>query len=283
MIARKINSTVFIIGTVVVGLLIAGGLWNNFSKRGGDTLPVGSTMTGKDGATLVYVPAGKFIMGSDRGYEGEKPAHVVYLDAFWIDQKEMTNERYAACVFDGGCTPPVDISIQTFPGGGVIQYYGNVQFDEFPVLNVDWNQALAYCSWAGRELPTEAQWEKAARGPDGSLYPWQDDSLDSSFANFGSDVLMPTKTGSYEKGKSYYGAYDMAGNADEWVNDWFDWEYYENSPRSNPLGPATGQDRVIRGGSWVTVNVHAFRRYMAEPSATSDDDRLGFRCAVSLN
>jgi len=281
---KKANSRVLVIGFIAVVLLVVTGSgWYAFSKGRSNTPPVGgldigSTMIGKDGATLVYVPAGKFTMGSDSGDYDQIPVHEIHLNAFWIDQKEVTNKQYAACVSGGGCIPPADTSSSSH-----ISYYGDAQFDEFPVINVDWNQAHAYCSWAGRELPTEAQWEKAARGTDGRKYPWGNDSPDSSFLNSMGNIGDTTKTGSYENGKSFYGAYDMAGNVWEWVNDWYDDAYYQNSPRSNPLGPNSGQARVLRGGSWSSFDFDArsANRYGAKPTATGLGN-FGFRCAISL-
>jgi len=237
----------------------------------------GPTMIGEDGMTLVYVPEGEFTMGSDNGESDEKPVHRVYLDAFWIDQTEVTNKQYAACVSDGGCTPPFDASSYTRPS-----YFGTAKFDEFPVISVNWNQANAYCSWAGRELPTEAQWEKAARGTDAHIYPWGDDAPNRNLRNYNSNAGDTTKTGNYKTGKSFYGAYDMAGNVWEWVNDWYGDTYYQRSPSSNPLGPDVGQYRVMRGGSWYDNSyiVRSAIRYWFDPAIS--DDISGFRCARSL-
>src|SRR5690606_19387879 len=142
--------------------------------------------------------------------------HTVYLDAYWIDQTEVTNALFAKCVEDGDCTPPV----QSVSSAG-LPYYGNPRYDNFPVMRVNWYQANAYCQWADRRLPTEAEWEKAARGTDGRTYPWGNETLNSNLLNHNYSVGDTTEVGSYPAGASVYGALDMAGNVGEWVNDWY--------------------------------------------------------------
>ncbi|HOU00771.1 MAG TPA: bifunctional serine/threonine-protein kinase/formylglycine-generating enzyme family protein, partial [Anaerolineaceae bacterium] len=210
-------------------------------------LGVGSTMVSQvDGMTLVYVPAGEFTMGSPDGVgiSDEHPQHQVYLDAYWIDQTEVTNAMYEECVNDGDCTEPSSYSSYTRDS-----YYGNTQYADYPVIYVNWNQAQDYCEWAGRELPTEAQWEKAARGTDGRIYPWGDGSPDESLANFAGIIGDTTEVGSYPDGASPYGALDIAGNVWEWVLDRYGEAYYSDSLTSNPVGPSIGITRVLRGGS----------------------------------
>lgn len=242
------------------------------------TLGIGSTMTGEDGAILVYVPEGEFLMGSkdtdSPSYDDEKPQHSVTLDAFWIDQTEVTNKQYAACVSGAGCAPPSKTSSYTRSS-----YYGNTEFDEFPVIYVDWNQANDYCSWAGRELPTEAEWEKAARGTDARIYPWGNNTPNSTLLNY--NVGNTTAVGNYQSGASLYGAYDMAGNVWEWVNDWYSETYYQDTNPLNPLGPESGQYRVLRGGSWLNLDngVRSANRYRFDPAYTYVS--FGFRCSRS--
>jgi len=239
-------------------------------------LGIGSTeISPKDGMTLLYVPAGEFLMGStDAVKSSEMPQHAVTLDAYWIDQTDVTNAMYTKCVLAGKCLLPSDTS-----------HYGNSNYTNHPVVYVSWNDANAYCSWAERRLPTEAEWEKAARGTVGRIYPWGNQSPDSSLLNYNNNVGDTTEVEKYASGKSIYGAYDMAGNVWQWVNDWFDDTYYQSSPSSNPLGPDTGQYRVMHGGSWDTpdgdyTHVRAADRFKDSPESTYNN--VGFRCARSF-
>jgi len=237
------------------------------------TLEIGSTMIGDDGATLVYVPEGEFTMGSDNGNSDEQPVHTVYLDAFWIDQTEATNKQYAACIAAGMCDTPSRTGSRTRDS-----YYGNSEFDEFPVIYVNWDNAKTYCEWAGRRLPTEAEWEKTARGTDQRTYPWGE-GIDCQKANYnGSCVGDTSPVGNYKTGKSPYGAYDMAGNVGEWVNDWYSGTYYQNPSSSNPFGPDSSVYRVLRGGSWLDGNldIRSTSRGWNYPSGTFYF--IGFRC-----
>ncbi len=205
-----------------------------------------------DGMVMLYVPAGEFEMGYENGKADESPVHSVYLDAFWIDQTEITNRMYLMCVEDGICTQPVqgahtalrqDSSTREF-------YYGNPEFNDYPVIFVNHAQAEEYCRWARRRLPTEAEWEKAARGTDGRLYPWGNEPPNETLLNYNGNVGDTTKVGSYPAGASPYGALDMAGNMWEWTADFYSADYYSKSPAKNPQGPETGYVFVERGGSW---------------------------------
>ena len=232
---------------------------------------------GTDNAPMVFVLAGEFLMGSaesdkDVGDE-EKPQHTVSLDAFRIDQHEVTNAQYKQCVDAGKCTAPSDSSSNTRKS-----YYGNAQFDNYPVVYVSWQDAKNYCAWAGKRLPTEAEWEKAARGTDGRRYPWGDTFDKSKLNSFENGNKDTTEVGKYPSGASPYGAYDMAGNVWEWTNDWYGENYYASSPKQNPQGPSSGSMRAYRGGS--TFNDFLFAR-AATRFGYSPDDRLpviGFRC-----
>jgi len=239
----------------------------------------------KDGMIQVYVPAGEFLMGSadsdSLASSDEKPQHTVYLDAFWIDKTEVTNAMYALCVTAEACQPPGDTRSYTRDN-----YYGNSQYADYPVINVSWNDAQAYCQWAGRQLPTEAEWEKAARGINGRIYPWGNATPDSNLLNFNEQVGDTTKVGSYPNGASPYGALDMAGNVWEWVNDWYHETYYSSSPAENPPGPSSGNYRVLRGGSWIyeaqwMYDAQQFVRAADRFWIGSDDGGIvfGFRCA----
>jgi formylglycine-generating enzyme required for sulfatase activity len=215
----------------------------------------------RDGAAMVYVPAGEFWMGSSdedlaavmaesqdwnrHWFASELPQHKVYIDAFWIDQTEVTNAQYRKCVAAGACSPPSQSSSESRDS-----YYGNPEFDDYPVAYVNWQQAQEYAEWVGGRLCTEAEWEYAARGPDARTYPWGNDPPNDSLLNFDYGVGDTTAVGSYPDGASWCGALDMAGNVWEWVADRHSQDYYASSPDENPLGPDSGELRVVRGGSW---------------------------------
>lgn len=246
-------------------------------------LGIGSTMIGKDGMTLLYVPIGDFVMGSDYGSFDEKPAHSVNLDAFWIDKTEVTNVMYAQCVEDGACDQPRQTAAATRSS-----YYGNPEFDNYPVVFVSWNDARSYCSWAVRRLPSEAEWEKAARGSDALEFPWGNNSPSEDLLNYDNNMRDTTEAGKYPKGASPYGVLDMAGNVWEWVADWYDNAYYRSSPKSNPSGPDSGNLHVFRGGSWFRVwgqsSYSAVRTWNRNKSESTDANYyFGFRCAISAS
>ena len=244
-------------------------------------LGIGSTrVSSKDSMVQVYVPAGQFWMGSDKSKDPnaedkELPQHLVDLDAYWIDQTEVTNAMYVHCEVDGLCAPTYSSGSQTRSS-----YLGNQHFDNVPVIFVTWDDAQAYCDWAGRRLPSEAEWEKAARGTDGRIYPWAG-ALDCSNANYAGCTGDTTAVGSYPAGASPYGALDMAGNVWEWVADWYSAAYYQNSSGYNPEGPSSGAARVTRGGSWFfdSILARSAARRQGPPSYAGVD--LGFRCASS--
>jgi eukaryotic-like serine/threonine-protein kinase len=232
----------------------------------------------------LYVPAGAFKMGTttvrDWTGEDEFPLHQVFLSSYWIDQLEVTNAQYRQCVQTGKCTPPHLLSSQTRP-----DYYEDANFASYPVVQVDWAQADAYCRWAGRRLPSEAEWEKAARGPSGRLYPWEGKAAGTHLANFGIYDDWPnadtSPVGKYVLGASLYGALDMAGNVYEWVADWYAADTYAQSPEQDPIGPESGIGRVVRGGAWSSESafLRTASRLSFYPDLAAYD--IGFRCAES--
>jgi len=253
--------------------------------------PSPTSTPGKDGMVLIYIPAGEFKMGSSRtedpqAFEEELPQHIVYLDAYWIDQTEVTNAQYALCVADSGaCTKPANNYSVTRSS-----YYDNSQYANYPVIFVSWSQAAAYCTWAGRRLPTEAEWEKAARGPEGRIYPWGN-TFDGTLANycdincqagwkdsrFDDGYIDTSPVGTYPGGASINGVLDMAGNVYEWVADWY--ESYSQFPQSNPTGPASGLEHIIRGGSWGDDPTHIRSAIRSHINGDNWLDFIGFRCA----
>jgi formylglycine-generating enzyme required for sulfatase activity len=195
---------------------------------------------------MVHVPAGVFKMGSTvaeidavmadcsdcvlRWYTDELPQHEVYVNAFWIDLTEVTNTQYGQCVDAGVCSPPKDLSSRTRKS-----YYGNPEYGDYPVVNVTWQQARTYAEWAGGRLPTEAEWEYAARGPNGHRYPWGNTEPSESLLNYNNHVGDTTPVGSYPEGKSWCGALDMSGNI---------WEYMQTMAAEYPYDPADGRERL---------------------------------------
>lgn len=229
-----------------------------------------------DSMVMVYVPAGKFLMGSaetDRDRQlDEQPPHAVYLDAFWIDRTEVTNEQYRKCEQAGVCQPPSDI--RSYKQNS---YYGNTQYDNYPVIYVSWDEAKSYCKWAGRRLPTEAEWEKAARGTDGRLYPWGNAVPDKSRLNFNDFIGDTTEVGKYSAGASPYGALDMAGNVREWTQS-LDKAYPYNAKDGREDVEKDGP-RVIRDGFWGDVSSNVRSAVRQNNSPGSQNVNVGFRCS----
>lgn len=260
-----------------------------------------TTVSPKDGVIMIYVPVGQFIMGSEAGLTDEQPAHTVELDSFWLDRTEVTNDMYRKCVEARECEGP-----------GVSTYYNDTQYSNHPVVHVSWANAVDYCSFMDRRLPTEAEWEKAAawdpQTHEKRVYPWGNEydcskgnfddetKLDASVMQDGSvdcdgyDLTAPV--GSFRTGISPYGALDMGGNVWEWVHDAFIevdpinatiGNYYANSPVSNPMGvdPSITEYRVMRGGSWNWTFGFGRAAYRLWYGKDDKYDAVGFRCAVS--
>lgn len=232
-------------------------------------------------AEVIFVPAGKFLMGSPPGTDRfaeqwERPAHEVTLSAFWMMQTEVTNAQYGLCVQDSACVPVQDGASRTRG-----DYYYNVAFMNHPVVNVAQPQAEDYCGWVNGRLPTEAEWEYAARYNDGRLYPWGDE-MEINRGSFGRPEGSDTEpVFSYPNGASALGFLNQAGNVWEWMADWYDPNYYKDSPANNPLGPEEGKERVVRGGAYGTDPqfVRGANRRGLKPDVGYDN--VGFRCAFT--
>ncbi len=271
-----------------------------------DEVDKARAMADKDGAEMVLIPAGEFQMGSNDGYSNEKPVHTVYLDAFAIDKYELANAQYAQFLNEYGKNTNsaghkvyeliyIDNNwCKIIKGGNA--YRSVASYENHPVINVSWHGAAAYAQFYGKRLPTEAEWEKAARGGlAGKRFPWGDSDPDGTQSNFAdksryrsSDHNLSDK--SVDDGYQYtapvgsftpngYGLYDMAGNVGEWCSDWYGEKYYSSSLSHNPMGPSSGTRRVVRGGSWNAIPrfVRVASRAMGPPTATNNN--TGFRCA----
>jgi formylglycine-generating enzyme required for sulfatase activity len=228
------------------------------------------------GIPMVLVPSGEFEMGSNTEQVDELPVHTIFVDSFYIDQYEVTNIRYQQCVESEACSEPANQSSNTR-----LNYYGNSVYDNYPVTRVSWFQAKAYCQWRNARLPTEAEWEKAAGGTMDTIYPWGD-KIDCRKANYKGCEGDTVEVGSHPLGISPYGVHDMAGNVWEWVRDRYDADYYAGSPDANPSGPAVGEFRVLRGGSWENSEL---RSRVAERGVSDPNfDYLvyGIRCVADI-
>ena len=259
-----------------VVLAILAGTWSMSAAQLDRLRKSKSFMTTPPAETpMVEIPAGEFMMGSDgtQALEDERPSHRVWLDAFSIDLHEVTTAQYAAF-----------LSVQNRAAPWQWESVDLVQHGDRPVIGVDWRDAEAFCTWKGKRLPTEAEWEKAARGTDARLYPWGNQAPTGDLANFAlgarfsyNQVLFPVR--SHEPGKSPYGLYHMAGNAYEWVQDWYGTNYYDSSPDRNPPGPSQGQFKVLRGGSWSDLPKYLLTYGRFRLSPETKNSYTGFRCA----
>jgi formylglycine-generating enzyme required for sulfatase activity len=218
----------------------------------------------------VTIPAGEFPMGSTPGPDNEKPVHTVYLDTYQIGKYEVTNRQYAQCVKAAIC-------------GGKSAF--EEDRDLHPVVNITWDDAVTYCKWVGGRLPTEAEWEKAASWDAETkmkfVYPWGNEAPTNTRLNYNNYISDTTPIGTYPDGVGPYGLFDMSGNVWEWVSDWYDETYYQNSPSSNPPGPESGLERVVRGGAWRANDNIVRSTYRAPNNPARYNFYVGFRCARS--
>jgi len=230
---------------------------------------IGSEMAWADGSVLVFVPAGQFTMGAALP---DAPQRTVSLDDYWIYKTEVTNSMYAFCISVGACAPPAQEVGATL--------YDNPVYANYPIVGVSWDMASNYCAWIGGGLPSEAQWEKAARGSQGSQYPWGNSEVSCDVGNFAGWVGALTDVTKYPDGASQYGVLDMAGNVFEWVNDFYAEDYYNSAPAENPTGPDSGEFRVVRGSGFET-DIDQASSAVRRPAGTGYHSRdLGFRCVV---
>ena len=229
-----------------------------------------------DGMVMVYVPAGTFTMGSMTGDADERPVHQVFLDAYWIDQTEVTFSMYGLCFKAGRCAAP-----KAEGAASRAAYLTSPTFADYPVVDIDYYDASTYCRWAGARLPSEAEWEKSARGIDDRLFPWGDADPSCLYANFGGTSgcaggMLPG--GSFPTGASAFGVFDLSGNAWEWVADWYG--PYPGDTVENPTGPASGTEKGLRSGSWNSLSdeIRLSNRGRSDP--TISFGTIGFRCAM---
>ncbi len=232
------------------------------------SMEVGSKYYYVDGTTLVAVPAGEFLMGADGN---DNPEHTVTLGDYWIYSTKVTNQQYAVCVNLGQCLRPHRTDNPNF---------AEIKNANHPVVGISYDQAAAYCSFVHGRLPTEAEWEKAARNPDGGLYPWGETLPSCDLLNFNNCVGRTSNVIDYQNGKSYYGSLQMLGDVFEWVSDWYSSDYYANSSIDNPQGPSGGTSRSVRSSSFASGvdQVSVANRQFENPENHRSD--LGFRCVI---
>lgn len=252
------------------------------------TYQPGETMRSSiDGMELAYIPAGKFEMGSESGDFDQAPVHTVQLNGYWMDRTEITNEMFARFLNsagnqrEGGATwlDPIDPFVWVVEKDGVWQALSGR--GDYPILKVSWHGAKAYCAWAGRDLPTEAQWEYAAKGAHNYRFPWSNKAPTCRRARFWGCGNSPVEVGSLLQGSNPWGIYDLAGNVSEWVNDRYAADYYQQSPQAEPAGPLNGYYRVIRGGDWKSTYLSLETAHRDWAGADEQISGVGFRCALN--
>jgi formylglycine-generating enzyme required for sulfatase activity len=224
---------------------------------------------------MVVIPAGEFWMGTEDGLQDARPLHRVHLSSYWFDKYEVTNARYRQCVEGGGCTPPKDR-----------QAFEDPQRVQYPVTNITWSQARSFCQWQGKRLPTEAEWEKAARGTDGRHYPWgNDEEVAKRYMRkreLTADASGAGPSGRQTATASPYGVFDLIGSVSEWVKDWYAEDFYQASPARDPQGPLRGSFRVLRGGEWNETSPNFQASYRGWDEVTYWGPALGVRCAEDV-
>jgi serine/threonine-protein kinase len=240
----------------------------------------------KDKMPMMLVPAGKAAIGrNDEGLDS-RPMHVVALDAFLIDKYPVTNRMFSQ--FLNGMGNQTEGGTKWYDDtarNARLKWSGNCwlvmrNYAAHPIVSVSWYGAVAYCRWAGGRLPTEAEWEKAARGLDNRIYPWGNQAPTYEVANYQGYQVSTSPVGSFPKGASSFGVLDMAGNVWEWVSDWYGHDYYARSLLINPRGPDTGATKVVRGGSWFNIDRHLKVSYRSYSNPATRTANLGFRCVV---
>ncbi len=242
-----------------------------------DAFSINSKLMEKNPVEMVTIPAGSLIRGSAPG-EGrldEQPRRKIYLNSFAIDKYEVSNARYTEFLKETLHKPPFNV----YGDGPFLDEKG---IGNLPVVQVTWHDAVDYCFWAGKRLPTEAEWEKAARGSDKRLYPWGDQTPSSDKAIFdkewsGKNTMR--EVDSMPEGKSHFGIHHLAGNVREWTQDWYDMDYYAQAPDKNPKGPDTGILKVIRGGSWRSFDTDLQVTSRGKGGFALKTHGIGFRCA----
>lgn len=260
---------------IFLALLVVGGPSSNV--LGGRTI----LLVEKDPVEMINIPSGTFIRGSAKG-EGrldEQPKRKIYLDSFAIDKYEVSNGRYITFLGETLHKPPLNVY-----GDGPLSSEAGI--DDLPVVQVTWHDAVDYCFWAGKRLPTEAEWEKSARGDDDRLYPWGNELPTADRAQFdrewdGKKTFQTVD--SLSMGQSASGIYHLSGNVREWTQDWYNDEYYVNSPNRNPRGPEKGILKVIRGGSWRSFDSDLRVPSRGKGGFALKTHGIGFRCAKDLS
>ena len=259
--------------SLLTGLVCLGAVEPQPSKSGQAVLSAEAS-GGLDGAPMVLIPAGPFTMGSNDGLPNERPEHTVTLDVYYIDRYEVTLSLYRKFLESGKRESPPTWDEEAATAVG-----------DRPAIGMRWESAAAYCQWAGKRLPTEAEWEKSARGSEGGLFPWGQTAPNPTRAMFGQhhvhEIPILAAVDSHEAGKSPYGLHHMAGNVAEWAQDWFGSDYYAYMPERNPPGPTNGRYKSVRGGSWKSNKIMLRTATRGGSAPDQRSATIGFRCAKS--